>query len=256
MCVRVGTSPRGERMASRRAIAGAPSSVARCGGASVNARRARVARARRRRARATREGDEDAELESASASASAPAASRAHAGPHDVEVKRTTPRPTRAVTRTGAAATKSAKRAPKVSARGRRRDSRRERERVSRAGAGAAGRFGDARERGREGKIPVRRWIRVREGDVRDGGRWWRSRRRWSGKSDACGWKTFWSIEVFRVAADSRGRLRRRQYLGGVSDDGGAGDRVRVDRELEGAVVQGEREDVGRGAEVATRGAV
>ena len=94
-------------MASRRAIAGAPSSVARCGGASVNARRARVARARRRRARATREGDEDAELESASASA--PAASRAHVGPHDVEVKRTTPRPTRAVTRTGAATTKSAK---------------------------------------------------------------------------------------------------------------------------------------------------
>ena len=40
---------------------------------------------------------------------SAPAASRAHAGPHDVVVKRTTPRPTRAVTRTGAATTKSAK---------------------------------------------------------------------------------------------------------------------------------------------------
>ena len=127
---------------------------------------------------------------------------------------------------------------------------------VSRAGAGAAGRFGDARERGREGKIPVRRGIRVREGDVRDGGRWWRSRRRWSGKSDGCGWKTCWSIEAFRVAADSRGRVRRGEYLGGVSDDGGAGDRVRVDRELEGAVVQGEREDVGRGAEVAARGAV
>ena len=155
MCVRVGTSPRGERMASRRAIAGAPSSVARCGGASVNARRARVARARRRRARATREGDEDAELESASASASAPAASRAHVGPHDVEVKRTTPRPTRAVTRTGAATTKSAKHAPKVARVDAGRDSRRERERVSRDWRGRGGKiWGRARTRTRGERFP------------------------------------------------------------------------------------------------------
>ena len=86
-------------MASTRAIAGAGSRID-ANRRDARERAARVARPATRRAR----DDDAAESESVSEPGS-----RAHAGPHDVVVKRTTPRPTRAVARTGAVATKSAK---------------------------------------------------------------------------------------------------------------------------------------------------
>ena len=49
-------------------------------------------------------------------------------------------------------------------------------------------------------------------------------------------WKTSWRIEVF-VDAGVGGNIRYWEYVGGVSNDGGARDRVRVHRVVQGVIV-------------------